>query len=403
LLLVACVIGCSSGETKLVVQVNAGAGIAPAAVDVSVFDAHGMIGHGHVEPAKIPGAMSILGLADVMQEVRVVASGAVGFRTVLGGTRATIRPHATTTAELVLAAQADADGDGVPDALDDCPNDYDPMQESAAGGAPGDACRGGVGDDLAMPLADLANPTPRDLAGVDQAGADLATPPPPDMAASGSLCATAGLLLCDGFESGTIGGTWFINQAGGATISVDTTRAYRGTRSLKAHNAAQGSPGTFQQADIVESGTFAAGQAPTHFFVRAFVYIQSGFANNAAAIFIGGQADPPYSAVNVQLENGGFSSYNNLPNPAISKGPASTMPKDRWACLEWEIDLAGTVNLWVDGTLVTQLSGAQSVTSNPAMGVLGFGLLTSATANLGARDVWLDEIAVDRTRITCAK
>src|SRR5450432_3338327 len=51
-----------------------------------------------------------------------------------------------------------------------------------------------------------------------------------------SLCPVAGTTLCDGFEGaapGTPGSDFMIDVAAGDTITVDTTKAYRGTKSMK--------------------------------------------------------------------------------------------------------------------------------------------------------------------------
>src|SRR5260370_417931 len=73
-------------------------------------------------------------------------------------------------------------------------------------------------------------------AGVEAQTAAPDAPPASDAAqsadaGSASLCGNGGLLFCDDFENGA--GAWAPKTAG-ATIAIDTTRAYRGTHSLHA-------------------------------------------------------------------------------------------------------------------------------------------------------------------------
>jgi hypothetical protein len=384
--------GCSDDSaTTLLIQVTDPQVTRLDAVDVKVLGPHGTIAQKRVSPAPLPGRLTVK-LPDEALDLRVVVA-TVATPPLLNAVMAHAQPHTQVTAQLTLdgIGLADADGDGVPDAFDDCPSVPDPDQASASGMYPGDACGGGVPGDMAVTLDDMGHVVPVDLA----APGDLAAPPP-DLAPAVSLCPGT-FLLCDGFESGTISSAVWNTVTQNGTITVDSTRAFRGTRSLKASNGAGG--GT---AVVFETGTFAAGKAPSHFFTRAFVLVPSGFAPTPAAIFAAEQTGSPFHQINVQLDSGGFSSFDTLQPTPGTLGPVSSpaMPKDRWVCLEWEVDVInGVVNLWVDGTKEGTLSTTgQQLNSTPAVGELVFGQIASATG-----DVWLDEIAVDSTRVTCAR
>jgi hypothetical protein len=117
-------------------------------------------------------------------------------------------------------ALGDADGDGVPDVIDDCPEKADPDQK----------CAGTI--DLALGVEDLAvgdlaqlpdlGPPP-DLTGIDLFGADL----------SPSAC-PPGALLCDDFELGN-DSRWVPGIETGkplVLLTIDTVRARGGSYSL---------------------------------------------------------------------------------------------------------------------------------------------------------------------------
>jgi hypothetical protein len=74
-------------------------------------------------------------------------------------------------------------------------------------------------------------------------------------------------------------------------------------------------------------------------------------------------------------------------------------------CIEWEtkISSSGYMKMWVDGTEVTALEGSQSTSSSPSVSELTFGVAAQSTGALPARELWLDEIAVDSQRIGCSK
>jgi hypothetical protein len=382
--------GCSSSPTTVVIQVSDAQTASLSSVALTVFDPHGLRGSKVVSPAPMPGQLTVQ-LPDQAIDLRLVVAGAG----IVNGVTARSQPHATVTARLALdgVGLPDSDGDGVPDTLDDCPSVPDPDQKSTAGGPPGDACGGGPLLDMTLPGDELGVP-------LDQAmtAGDLAGTPPADMTTtvSGSLC-PGSFLLCDGFESGSISSsTWNTVTTAGGTITVDSTRAYRGTRSLKASNGAGSNA-----ASILEQSTFAPGKAPSHFFVRVFVFVPTSFANPPAAIMLTEQTVSPFKQINLQLDSGGLSAFNDLQAAPGTLGPiGGIVPKNQWVCLEWEIDVPNsTVNVWLNGSTVTQLSSnTQQLSSSPAIGELGFGLLGST-----AGDVWLDEIAVDSTRVTCAR
>jgi hypothetical protein len=53
---------------------------------------------------------------------------------------APLAPHVDASIDTVMLAHHDEDGDGIDDAIDDCPADYDPAQADTDGDGVGDAC-----------------------------------------------------------------------------------------------------------------------------------------------------------------------------------------------------------------------------------------------------------------------
>jgi hypothetical protein len=243
-----------------------------------------------------------------------------------------------------------------------------------------------------------------DLAGADLAGADLSSADdlstPPDLLPSASTCVSyySPGQLCESFESGTInGGIWYVSPMN-ATLTVDTTRAYRGTHSLKVATGAVTAP-TSVHGHIQESS--AVGTA-NHMFVRAFYYLSSlPFANTYALSSI------TSVTVSINIDIGGHAAGNFHLNTAgaAPKSQTSTviMPTDTWFCFEYEIDQPnGIINGWMnDGA--TPVLNQTGVTMDPlngaSMGIAFYG----PSADEPAHTVWVDEIIVDGQRIGCAK
>jgi hypothetical protein len=141
--------GCSSATTA-VIDVSLDNGIAtPESLTLQVFDRHRRLtaaGGLRVAGAGVPGKLT-LRLPDSSQVIRVSLGGpiatprlegAAAFQTRTGGVASTSIRVTTTT--------ADADGDVVADAIDNCPMVANPDQADADGDGIGDACQGSTGD-----------------------------------------------------------------------------------------------------------------------------------------------------------------------------------------------------------------------------------------------------------------
>jgi hypothetical protein len=148
--------------TEIVVTVELEAGApAPQSLRVSVFDPMGpLLRDRPLASAQLPGVLTVRA-PDVEQIVRIVVTGEPA--PVVGGTLVRTLPGLTVETRVLLAtAVADRDGDGVPDAIDVCPDVADPEQRDSDGDGAGDRC------DIDVPFEGGTDgaPAPRDLAGI---------------------------------------------------------------------------------------------------------------------------------------------------------------------------------------------------------------------------------------------
>ena len=169
--------GC--GETRVRIQLRIeDEATPPAQMKVSVYDERRALARDRVVAAK----SFILLVEDGTHRVRIVGAsdqpmpllgGGASDQPMplLGGVGVTTKDGSEVTAELLLESEiADADGDGVPNRIDNCPKVANPDQTDSDGDGLGDACEA-PGSDLAV--------SPDDLAVADAAEADLT--PPPDL------------------------------------------------------------------------------------------------------------------------------------------------------------------------------------------------------------------------------
>jgi hypothetical protein len=301
---------------------------------------------------------------------------------------------------------------GVPDAGVNVdawpPGSQQPVESGGAGpeaGATGDgpardaqAGDGGSGEDGATGEASTADATAADGsigrsdAGTAGDAGSILTPGGP------SLCASAGFLFCDGFE-GTLS-AWVADTSGGE-VAIDTTRAFHGTHSLHAHT------------DVVATGLLPFQKAyvdhvqtwPLTMFARAFLYIPSPYAGQSAAGVLNAfQSGLPYAGAEIDLlpstERLAFNGFND---PSLSGNIASStaLTLDAWHCLEMAIDGENQAfHAYLDDVELHDLSH-DLAGMPPTLSVLQVGLGFSQALPQPAADLWVDEVAVNGSRIGC--
>ncbi len=250
--------------------------------------------------------------------------------------------------------------------------------------------------------ADLAGAPPRDLsAAVDLARADLATH---DMATHASLCAGLGVKLCDGFESATLDARW-TNDINNGSITVDTSRAYRGASSLHLHTNAEPTPSAEPQANVAAT---AALPIATTIYLRVWAYFPSGtpatfdqllnFTDSSNGNGISFSAADGHPIINDY--GGSTSAYQ------FNESSLFSIPTDQWTCLQMQIPQSaatGIIKIFVDGAEITD-DTTNSGANTPPIDRMYLGLdWYQNPANLPATDIWLDEIIVDDQPTSCAE
>jgi hypothetical protein len=223
-----------------------------------------------------------------------------------------------------------------------------------------------------------------------------------------SLCAPGRFLLCEGFEGTAVGMTppsgW--TRTGGASVANDA--AARGTNSLKVAAATSGARVfVFQNAE-----SFGA----THWgriFYRVQLPVPTVFVHSTMVELngIGPTVGNAFFRVvdTVKDANGTHQFlYNVQPASGSEFGTGSAYSwrfDANWHCAEWFVDAAGggSYQFYIDGTEVTSIritNGNRRTELPTVFNTLSVGWNNYQGAAPGFV-AWIDEIAVDTTRIGC--
>jgi hypothetical protein len=151
--------GCGAPTTARLTVAMADGSPPPGALLVSVFDPFRELAQAPIDAPSLPGELRVI-LPDQSQTIRFAIDGSgVAVR---GGIALAVIAHAEAEGEVGLSTGAsDADGDGVVDAIDDCPGAVNPTQLDADGDGQGDACAGADGGASCASDADCGGATPR--------------------------------------------------------------------------------------------------------------------------------------------------------------------------------------------------------------------------------------------------
>jgi hypothetical protein len=228
------------------------------------------------------------------------------------------------------------------------------------------------------------------------AGGTCYSGPPP------SMCSTAGVLFCDGFD-GTISSSWTVAATDG-TLTTDGTHVYRGTQSLRVHVNSP-SASTYGQVQLINAG------APLPLnpaYVRFFLYFPS--ATPAIRIWPLNyqQQTDQYGGSAMAIETNRdltVGTYRLVTSPSATS--TNPLPMDQWVCLEYQIETttsSGTsfLKLLQAGSVIDDAGSVQILAGEP-LTKLYLGFEESLTAGMAAFDYWIDEIAIDNSPIGCSK
>ncbi|MBX7102280.1 MAG: hypothetical protein K1X89_31480, partial [Myxococcaceae bacterium] len=237
-----------------------------------------------------------------------------------------------------------------------------------------------------------------------------------------SRCTGSGFTLCEDFESGTINSnTWTVS--GGNAVAVGTADHARGTHALHITRTGNGN------AYIKETKTFPAPN--NSYFGRAFVKFISlpaapmGYAHwtiiaasgtqVAGEIRVSGQrpANPASKQLygvgtDNRVQDAGTGDWTTSDNDPT--GNPRAVPLNEWMCIEWQHDGQNNeTRFWWDGTEHPSLHTTPTKhggNSNPFILPqftnvwLGWAEYQASTQVF---ELWMDEIAINSTRIGCVR
>ena len=233
-----------------------------------------------------------------------------------------------------------------------------------------------------------------------------------------SRCPSSGVLLCEDFESETVGAgpdsaVWTVR---GGAPQIDDARAARGSKSLHVHTQTNGF------SLIEETKTFPA--ANNTFYGRMFVYVDAlptapqwahwtlvagNGEGDGSEIRVGGQWDGQRNRFGVGTDHGATGDWTNLDEDPSAQ--AAAVPEDEWLCVEWLYDGdANEMRFYWDGVEHPSLhasendhggnQGAAYVLPQFQRVALGWWLYQSGSTP-DHFDLWLDEIIIDDEPIGC--
>lgn len=237
-----------------------------------------------------------------------------------------------------------------------------------------------------------------------------------------SRCADAHVQLCEDFESGALDpATW---QVGGDPPVIDTLQAARGTHALHVTKTGNG------LSYVSESKTFP--EPNDTYFGRAFVYFKSlpepatnfSYAHwtfvaasgtgVSGEIRLSGQLQSGANLFGVGTDSltdpAGTGDWTNADRDPGPNGTPTPVPLGQWLCIEWMHDGAhNQTRFWWDAVEHPSL-GTTSTTPHQGNAGLPFTLPRFTNLWLGWQEyqasserfeMWLDEIAIDGSRIGC--
>jgi hypothetical protein len=207
-----------------------------------------------------------------------------------------------------------------------------------------------------------------------------------------SLCDASHFVFCDGFENGF--GAQAIARGGGAT-AVDSTHVYRGAFAFRASM-----PATTAGATV--SALIEPGQAwPAHVFLRVFAFLPVPLTPLGAGLFNYVDAAGAGLVLFVPGNNPGLYVQSfNFPDAGLARS-STRAPLGSWFCAEMEVDtVAHVVNVWMNENALSDLSETLPVGN---LSTLDTGLSYTAAPASPAYEAWYDELAVDTSRIGCAR
>lgn len=230
-----------------------------------------------------------------------------------------------------------------------------------------------------------------------------------------------GALVCESFEKYAAGGDvttggWSKTEVS-ATVAVDATKAFAGTRAL--HLTGPGGAAKYA-ALIVRQGAPLFPIAGNSFYGRMMVWLTDApagvhFNNVIASGSIAGSTQlVKYGVGALMAKATAAYTVRNDPNAApmvdCYLGGGAAMPAKRWVCLEWKFDGANNeLHAWLDGTPAIDVAktsgtcvvGAAPIWRAPTFADIQLGWFQNQPSTVPL-EMWIDDIVIDSDqRIGC--
>ncbi len=356
--------GCGQ-ETVLRIDVQAGAGAAPAALRVTLTGAVSTAPR-LIMPVTLPGTVVAHGLPAVDGPVCVLVEGLDGQQLPIAAATATVVVRGLpATAVCVQAEGLDGAGNVVVGGATT-------VQLAAAHTTAADVQMANGAVHCAAPAGDMGQPA--DLGGVLPDGAVALCP--------------AGALFCDDFESGTFANwtQYGVKYGDMGSIAPSMTRAAHGAWSAEAR--ASGQSGMANYAEVEKD--FTPRVAPP-VAVRANVWSGQPLTGYTIALSVFDD-----NANGLSLGADGSGRWVVTEDQATVADHTSTVATTAgWHCLELVVDGGGMVSAYVDGALVI---GPFARNSTLPYGAFVFGI--DRTVQSGT-DLFVDDVAIAPARLYC--
>lgn len=248
-----------------------------------------------------------------------------------------------------------------------------------------------------------------------------------------AVCATA--TFCDDFELAAAGqapaAPWAVSQTN-ATVTVDTTRAFRGTQSVKTTTVpTTGGMPTYKRGFIGLTGAPVIPLTDQRVYGRMMFYLESAPTTNVHWTFVDGTGLVPGQDYSSTYRYGGqlpiaggnqlMANYDTTDYYATpSRGPQTdcyrhangvAVPTEKWACAEWFFDGQNNqMRFWLDGTELTELQINQTGTgcvAQPADYVWQAPVFSRIDVGWEsyqadeARTIWIDDVVISQQQVGC--
>lgn len=263
-------------------------------------------------------------------------------------------------------------------------------RDAAVTSAPRDAGGGGgaPGADAGAREDAMSGAAGRDAGGSDTGGVVMAGGP--------SRCVGAGLPICLDFENGLGPGV----TAMGAGVSVDKTRAYRGSSALRIKM-------TKQETNVIATNLPSNGGV---IWGRYFLYATGSNKAHGSLVRLYGSGSyrmgmSAYRFMGVYNPGDLVSECNVFLHPdrcEPAENERALVPIERWTCVEWEMNAAAgqPTNVYRDGVRIGFKPYQNSWPKVTSFDRIDLGLAMYHAIDKPF-DMWIDEVAVDTKRIGC--